>query len=150
MVAARRARSATTRTVFAVVAVAAIALGIVVTSGLRFADAAGQPLGVPAVSITPSPVSGAVPSGAPDAKRSAGPTATAPPTSSPTASPTPGDDEPEVVTGPTLEDDEPEVVTGLPPVAVELDDHDGLRNEGSPEDVSGESGDSGGNGNSHD
>ena len=143
----RRARSAITDAVLAIVAVAAIALGIVVTSGLRFADAAGEPLDVPAVSITPSPVPSADPSADPSAEPGAKPSADPSATAMPTSSPTPGDDKPEVVTGPTSGNDEPEVVTGPPPVAVELDDHGGLRNDGSPDD---DSGDSSGRGNSHD
>jgi hypothetical protein len=109
-----------TAALLAIVAVTAIALGIVFTSGLGFADAAGQPLGVPAVSVTPSPAS------------SAEPTQTA----TPSPSPTPDDDSPEVVTGP-------------PPVTVELDDHGGLRDDGSSDDSSGGSSNSG-RGNSND
>ena len=133
-----RARSAISDAVFAIVAVAVIAVGIVVTSELRFADAAGQPLGVPAVTITPSPVPrtepgaepnirpSARPSPAPSAKPSATATPTSSPTSSPSSSATPGNDEPEVVTGP-------------PPVEVELDGHDELRNDDSSGDSSSDS-----------
>lgn len=146
-----RGRSAITDAVFAVVAVAVIAVGIVATSEFRFADAAGQPLGVPAVTITPGPVPRTGPSAepnikpspAPSAKPSAKPSATATPTSSPTASPsssgTPGNDELGAVPGPPSGDDEPEVVTGPPPVEVELDDHDELRNDDSPDDNSDDS-----------
>ena len=133
-----RARTATTDAVFAIVAVAVIAAGIVVTSELRFADAAGQPLGVPAVTISPSPVPsaepGAEPNAEPSAKPSLAPSATATPTSSASSSATPDDDEPGAVPGSLSGDDEPEVVTGPPPVEVELDDHDELRNDDSPDD----------------
>ena len=142
-----RARSAISDAVFAIVAVAVIAVGIVVTSELRFADAAGQPLGVPAVTITPSPVPRTEPGAEPNIKPSpapnAKPRATATPTSSPTSSPsssaTPGNDEPGAVPGPPSGEDEPEVVTGPPPVEVELDDPDELRNDDSPDDSPGDS-----------
>ncbi|WP_143544743.1 hypothetical protein [Salinibacterium xinjiangense] len=135
------ARSAIADAVFAIVAVAVIATGIVVTSELRFADAAGQPLDVPAVSITPSPVPGAEPAAEPNVKPSPKPSQepTATPTSPPTSSSAPGDDEPGVVTGPLSGDDEPEVVTAPPPVEVELDNHDGLSNDDSSGDSSGAS-----------
>ncbi|MBG6054118.1 cell division protein FtsN [Salinibacterium sp. CAN_S4] len=120
----RPARTAITVAILAAVAATAIALGIVITSGLGFADAAGQPLDVPAVSITPS----AAPSTEPS------------PEPSPTATPSPS---------PTPDDDSPEVVTGPPPVTVELDDHGGLRDDGSSDDSSGDSSNSG-RGNSND
>ena len=144
-----RARSAISDAVFAIVAVAVIAVGIVVTSELRFADAAGQPLGVPAVTITPGPgpvprtEPGAEPNIRPSARPSpapsAKPRATATPTSSPSASAAPGNDEPGAEPGPPSGDDEPEVVTGPPPVEVELDDHDELRNDDSSGDSSSDS-----------
>lgn len=60
------------------VAVAAV-LAVVLTSGLSIADEAGQPLSVPAVSLTPEPSS---------------------PSATPTPTPTVGDGSPEVVYAP--------------------------------------------------
>lgn len=82
-----------------VFAVVGITLGIVLTSGIGFADAAGQRLDVPAVSVVPTPSS----------------------TSIPTPTPTPTND--------NDDDDSPVVVPGPPPVTVELDDHGGDRDK---------------------
>jgi hypothetical protein len=105
----RRVRAVITAVILMVVAVCAIALGLVFTSGLGLADAAGRPLDVSAVSIVPSAVPSAPPSAAP----------------TPTPTSTPSDD------------GGPAVVTGPPPVTIELDDHGGDRNANDPNDNSG-------------
>lgn len=130
--AVRRAPSVVIVALLAGLAVTATGLGIVVTSGLGFADAAGQPLGIPAVSITPSPVPGAEPSATATPAPSPMPLPLALPTPSPFPSTTPPPT-PSTMSG----DDEPEVVTAPPPVAVELEDHGGLSDDDSPIDDSG-------------
>lgn len=95
-------------------------LALVLISGLSLADAAGQPLGVPAVSVTPTPST----------------------TSTPSASPTPA---PGGSTDGNTADAPPAVVTAPPPVVVDLDDHgDDHGGTGSGDD-SGSSGKGGGN-----
>jgi len=89
-------RSAGSWIIVGSLAIVAATLGIVLASGLSLANAAGRPLDVPAVSVTPTSP------------------ATATPSSSPTASaPVSGHDE------------TPQVVTAPPPVTVTLDDNHG-------------------------
>ncbi len=96
-------------------------LGVMLVSGLSLADAAGRPLGVSAVFVTPTP------------------SATGTPSASPTPAPTGGTDG-DTAAAP------PAVVTAPPPVFVNLDDHGGDDHSGtSSSDDSGRSGKGGGN-----
>lgn len=108
----RRPHGAASWIVIGTLAIVAATLGVVLASGLSLADAAGRPLDVPGVSITP------MPSGA--------------------SSPSPGPTSPS--TGQGSDDPYPEVVTAPDPVTVTLDDHGGDNHGGGGSDDGGNSG----------
>lgn len=103
--------------VLGIVGVTCVTLAVLLTSGLSFANEAGQPFGVPAVAITPTSSSPVTPS--------------ASPSPDPTRTPTHGD---------------PEVVDAPVPVTVDLDDEGDENGSKGNSGSSGTSGGSGSNG----